>query len=109
MDAPIVGGLLAFLGGAAIAALNFYINLRTLRRKPQALASMSMVRQVLNVGYLVAVFLLAKVLPWDYIPLLVGAAVGLTVPAFLLSLYLAKLNDAKSVPAESEKGEETNE
>lgn len=109
MGAPIIGGLLAFLGGAAVSALNFWINLRTLRRKPQALASMAIVRQLLNVGYLVGVFFLAKLLPWDYLPLLLGAAIGLTVPAFLLSLYLAKLNDAQSVPAESEKGEETNE
>lgn len=94
MEAPIVGGALAFLGGAAVSALNYCINLRTLRKKPAALANVSIVRQLLNVGYLAAVFFLARVLPWDYLPLLLGAAIGLTAPAVLLSLRLARINDA---------------
>lgn len=109
MNAPIVGGLLAFLGGAAVSLLNYWINYRTLKRKPAALASMSVVRQLLSVGYLAAVFLLAKVLPWDYMPLLLGAAIGLTVPSVLLSMRLAKLNDAHRFGEENAKGEESHE
>lgn len=96
MDSPIVGGLLAFLGGCAVAWLNYRVNLRTLRKKPEALASMSVVRQLLNVAYLAAVFLLRKVLPWDAAELLIGAAAGLTLPSILLALRLAKQNDREN-------------
>ncbi len=110
MDSPIFGGLLAFLGGAAISVLNYFINLQILRKKPSMLASTAVLRQILNVGYLAAVFFLARVLPWDHIPLLVGAAVGLTIPSFLLALRLAKINDARSSAKDEnpEKGDDSN-
>ena len=111
MDQPIVGGLLAFAGGAAVALVNFAINRRVLKRKPAASAYISIVRQVLNVAYLVLAFLLARVLPWGSTPLLVGAALGLTLPAFPLALRLAKINDSLSAAGKEEagKGEEPHE
>ena len=111
MDAPIIGGLLAFLGGACISVLNYVINLRTLKRKPSALASVAVLRQLLSVGYLAAVFFLGGVLPWDRTPLLLGAALGLTLPAILLSLRLAKQNDAMSAEKKKalEKGADSHE
>ena len=93
MEHPLIGALLAFLGGAAVALVNHSVNRRALKKKPDALASLSVLRQALSVAYLVLVYLMSRVLPWDMIPLLVGAAVGLTVPAVLLSLRLARLND----------------
>lgn len=96
MDAPLVGGLLAFLGGCAVSALNFAINLRALKKHPDRLASLSVVRQIISVAYLAAAYFLGKVLPWGYAPLLIGAAIGLTVPSVLLSLRLAKINDSLS-------------
>ena len=108
MSSPVVGGLLAFLGGCVISVLNYRINLRALKKKPELLASMSVVRQILSVCYLVAVFLLAKVLPWDHIPLLIGAALGLTIPAFLLSMKLARINDSLSADADKSSGKGEN-
>ena len=96
MGSPVVGGALAFLGGVAVSWLNYRINLRTLKKKPSALASVSVVRQLLSIGYLVLVFALAGVLPWDHMPLLLGAAVGLTIPSILLAMRLAQINDSLS-------------
>ena len=104
MSSPIVGGLLAFLGGCAVSVLNYWINLRTLKKNPAQLAGRTIVREILSVAYLVAAFLLGKVLPCGHIPLLVGAAVGLTVPSILLSFRLAKLNDAASAQADDSSG-----
>ena len=106
MSSPIVGGAVGFLIGFAIAALNYRINLRTLRKKPDQLANMSVVRQVLNVACLIAAFLLGKVLPWGQVPMLIGTALGLTIPAIFFAFRLAKLNDAASAQAEQspEKG-----
>ena len=110
MDSPLIGGLLAFLGGAAISVLNYRINLRILKKAPSYLTHAAILRQLLSVGYLAAAFFLARVLPWDYVPLLVGAAAGLTLPAILLSLRLAKVNDSLSSGTgdSSEKGVDSN-
>ena len=111
MSSPVVGGLLAFLGGSTVSWLNYVINARTLKNKPSALASVSVVRQLLSVGYLVLVFALAGVLPWGHMPLLLGAAVGLTIPSILLAVLLAKRNDSmkKKRPMEAGKGDDGNE
>ena len=112
MGNPIVGGILAFLGGAVISAVNYGINLTILKKNPALLASLGIVRQLLNVGYLVLVFFLSKRLPWELLPLLIGAAVGLTVPSFLLSMRLARKNESlssqQSKPS-SEKGADLDE
>lgn len=94
MASPILGGLLAGLGGCAVAALNDWINRRTLKNDPDRLPSMSIVRELLSLAYFVAVYLLRVILPWETLPLLIGAALGLTIPSILFSLRLAKLNDA---------------
>ena len=106
MDAPVIGAALAFLGGTAVAAVNYAINLRTLRKNPAALASVSILRQALNVAYLVAVFFLCRVLPWGSVPLLLGAALGLTIPSFLFAFLLARVNDRqKAAQSEAKEGD----
>ena len=107
MDSPFVGALFAFLGGAAVSSLNFAINLRILRKKPSALAGASILRQVLSIAYLAAVFLLSRSLPWGSVPLLLGAAVGLTLPAIGYAFLLARINDRRSAEqTETEEGDE---
>jgi len=107
MEAPFIGGMLAFLGGTVISAINFAVNLLVLRWKPSALPSMSVVRQVLSIGYLAAVFFLSQVLPWEHVPLLLGAALGLTIPAFLFSFLLARINDRqKARQSQATEGDE---
>lgn len=104
MSSPLTGAFLAFLGGAVIAGVNYGINLRALREKPSSLASLSTLRQLLSVGYLAAVYLLTPSLPWDLTPLLVGAALGLTIPAILFAFRLSRAHSA----AADERGDDTN-
>jgi len=104
MWVQILGGVLAFLGGTGVSALNYAINLRTLKKKPDAIPNMSMVHQVLSVVYFVAAYLVGRHTPCGHVPVLVGAAVGLTIPNILLSMHLAKKNDAMN--GQSVKGED---
>ena len=76
MDQPLVQGLLAFLGGAAVSGLNALLSARLLEKKPAAFASFSAVRQLFNVAYLVLVFFGSRALGWDVTAPLVGAALG---------------------------------
>ena len=102
MDAPIIGAVLAVLGGCVIAVINDRLNRWAIWKKPGLLGSVSVLREMLNVAYLVAVYLLRSVLPWALAPLLIGAAVGLTVPSILFSLRLAKENDAMNAKKKEE-------
>ena len=54
------------------------------------------------------VFLLGRAMSWELFPLLLGAALGLTIPAFFFAARLVKLNDAlhTKTPAEQKKGDE---
>lgn len=95
----------AFLGGAAVAYLNYRINLRALRKKPDMLASLSIVRELLSVLYLLLVYVFSARVPGGRVPMLIGAAVGLTVPSVLLSLRLAKISEAAAAQPEELSGE----
>ncbi len=109
MDQPLVQGLLAFLGGAAVSGLNALLSARLLNRKPSAYASFSAVRQLFNVAYLVLVFFGSRALGWDVTAPLVGAALGLTAPSMVFAMLLARRNDKRSKSASADKkGEDLN-
>ena len=94
LDSPIAAGVIALLGGGAVAWLNYRINLRTLKKNPSAIASMSTARQFISVAYLILVYVVAGALGVDRMAPLLGAALGLTIPSILLAVRLAKINDS---------------
>ena len=65
-----------------------------------------LVRQLLNFGYLAAVFLVAPYTPWDRIWLLVGAVAGLTLPNFVFTFLLLRQLNAKGDDGSHNKGGE---
>lgn len=107
---PILSTLLSFLGGALVAYLNYRVNLRALRKKPNSLGQLSVVREILSVVYFVAVYYLSARVPGGRVAMLVAAAVGLTVPSVLLSLKLSKIAEEMAQQANdlSEEGEDMN-
>lgn len=86
----IVGAALAALTGVLISLINHRLSLMMLKKNPNMLAMMSMPRQVINIAYLLAVYFLAPMTPWDRVPLLVGAVVGLTGSMFFFTHALLK-------------------
>lgn len=87
------GAFLAFLLGAAIAAVNYGFSRFVLKKHPEKFALTPVLRMVLQVGYLAAVFFLAPYTPWDRLWLLVGACLGVTLPMIGFTYRLVKLND----------------
>jgi len=85
VENPIVGAFLAALIGAVIAYLNYRISLLILKKSPQLTAYISIPRQFVNIAYLAAVYFAAPFTPWGLMELLVGAAIGITVPMFVLT------------------------
>lgn len=90
MENAFVGGALAFAVGAAVAVGNFLITQKFLKSKNSSLGAVSMIRQLVNVGYFVLLYFLAEHLPWDVFPLLIGGALGITLPMLILTPVLMK-------------------
>ena len=106
MSHSLIGAALAFLGGAVIALLNAWLTGLVLRKKPSVFSSFFAVRQILNIAYLALVYYLSRFLPWGLAPLLLGAAIGLTVPSFFFTARLTKHNDELHKKNSSPKGDD---
>ena len=104
MGSDLLGGLLTFAVGGLLAYGNFCLTKRMLQKKDGAsgVGAVSILRQVINVAYLVLVYFLAPKLPCGMIALLVGAVLGLTIPMFLFTLRLAKLTKPAGGEAQTE-------
>lgn len=85
------GFLFALLGGGAVALLNYLFSRAVLLRKPAFFPSFSVIRQILNIGYLVFLWFIYPKTPWDVTPLLFGGVLGVTGPMFFFTARLARL------------------
>jgi len=90
MEHWIFGALLTFLAGAAVSFLNYCISRTVMRKKPDAYPMTTVVRQITNVAYLAAVYFITPYTPWGLVPLLIGAALGSTLPMFCFTYLLVK-------------------
>ena len=95
MENAFIGAAFAAAGGVLIAFVTDWISRAALARNPATLPSFFIVRQILNIAYLAALYFLARVLPWGVLPLLIGGALGITVPSFFFARRLVRLNDAR--------------
>lgn len=95
MESGVTGFVVALAGGVAIAAANACISRAAYFQNESRLTACFLVRQLLNVGYLVALYFLSDILPWDAVPLLLGGALGLTLPSFYFVRRMVARNDAE--------------
>lgn len=106
MENPIVGGLLAFAAGFAVSAANFLISRAARRRaacrhakdgaaQTRAILYPSLIRQLLCLVFLVALYFAAPYLPWERTPLLIGGALGITLPLIFFTALLLRGDTAE--------------
>ena len=81
--------------GAVIAYVNYIISKHLLKNKPDLYAAGQVIRQIIQIGYLVLLFTLGGYTPWEPVWLLVGGVLGITIPMFYFTFKLVKLNDKK--------------
>lgn len=107
MAQSLPGALLAMVLGIGVALLNYALTRSVLRKKPDRVAAFFSVRQIINVAYLAGVYFLSALLPWNRTVVLLGAALGLTVPSMLLATRLSRTPTAGQDGNETDKkGEE---
>lgn len=100
----ILGAALAFATGAAIAALNYAVSRYLLTKRPSMYAGMQIIWQPVQIAYLGALVLLGGYTPWNWLWLLAGGCLGITLPKFWFTYRLVKLNDSLHEKEESSDG-----
>lgn len=104
MQTNFFGAILAFGVGVFIAAVNYKFSQYVLRKHTSKYAIMQIVRQFLQIAYLIVLFVASKYTPWDMEWLLVGGVIGITLPMFWFTYQLVKLNNTLSGKEESDNG-----
>ena len=94
IETNIFGAALAFVAGAAIAALNYAVSRCLLIKRPSMYAGIQIAWQPVQIAYLGALVLFGGYTPWDRLWLLVGGCLGITLPKFWFTYRLVKLNDS---------------
>lgn len=105
MNTDIIGGIITLLSGAIVSVLNYLLSRYLLLKHTDKYAFSTLLRQVIQIGYLVGVYFVGNSLTSCNITyLLVGAVLGVTVPMFFFTHSLVKLNETLKSNKE-EKGE----
>ena len=104
MITNIIGAVIAAVIGFLIAFANYVFSKKVLLKSPKKYSGTFVVRQIIQVAYLVLVYFIgSKTQIADLTYLLVGAVAGMTIPMFFFTKKLISVNDAtKTNKAEKE-------
>mgnify|MGYP004506050583 FL=1 len=93
MEHWFIGAMITCLFGILVSFANYRLSVRLLVKNPASIQISTPARQILNIGYLAAVYFLAPYTPWDRIAMLVGAVVGVTGGLFYFTYRLVRRMD----------------
>lgn len=91
MPSGIIAAFAALLGGVLIAFINYLISRYVLMKRASLFSSVSLVHQILNVAYIVALYFIAVKTGINLIYMLAGGALGITLPMLIFVPQLIKL------------------
>ncbi len=104
MDTNIFGAALAFCIGLIIAAMNYALSKYVLKNQPARYALTQIVRQLIQIAFLVVLFVFGEYTPWDRVWLLIGGGLGITLPMIWFTYRLVTLNDSLKRKEDSSDG-----
>lgn len=105
MKLDIAGAAAAAALGVVVAVVNYLLSKQVLLKAPDKYALITVVRQMVQIGFLAAVYFIGQKLEnADVTYLLIGAVVGMTVPMLYFTKKLLKLNDSKKGKEVSDNG-----
>ena len=97
MNHNIIGAIVAAIAGVVIALINYIFSKKVLINAPEKYSLITVVRQILQVGFLVVVYFTGtKTQLADPVYLLVGAVLGMTVPMIYFTKKLLLINEAEA-------------
>ena len=95
MSHNIIGAFVTAVIGLLIAFINYSFSKKVLEKAPDKYALITVVRQILQIGFLAIVYLIgAKIQVADVVYLLVGAVLGMTAPMFYFTKKLLTFNES---------------
>ena len=100
----IIGAAVCALAGFFIAYGNYLLSRKILETHPEKFALATVARQLIQVGYLIAVYFIGSGLPVSLAFLLTGAVAGMTAPMLFFTKKLVAFNDG--LAAKKKCGEE---
>ncbi len=103
MENDFIGAAAAFAAGVLISFCNYKISEYFLKNCPDKFSFVSVVRQLIQVLFIVALFFGAKYTPWDRTFVLLGGALGITIPMLIFTSRLLKTNKSVSKTEKTEK------
>jgi ABC-type maltose transport system permease subunit len=93
MNSNIIGVVVAIIVGFLIALINYFLSKMVLLKAPEKYSLVTVVRQVLQICFLVIVYFIGdKIQEVNTIALLVGAVLGMTLPMICFTKKLLSLN-----------------
>ena len=93
MNQNIIGAVVAAAVGVGIAFVNYLISKAVLAKSPDKYSITTVMRQIIQVGFLVIVYFAGEKTEYDPIYLLIGAVLGITLPMFLFTKKLLSFNE----------------
>lgn len=106
MGKDIIAAAVAFAAGVLVAALNYLISKAVLQKSPEKFSFVTILRQVIQIAFLVLAFFASQKLELNMVYPFVGAVVGLTVPMLFFTKKLVSFNE-KLKSENKKKGDET--
>jgi F0F1-type ATP synthase assembly protein I len=106
MVTDIIGVIIAVLCGFLVAVLNYFLSKTVLEKAPAKYSLITIVRQVLQIGFLVVVYFTGtKTQLADPVYLLIGAVLGMTIPMVYFTKKLLSFNKTTDTKKEEKEGE----
>ncbi len=106
MNENIVGAVVSFALGIVVAYVAFLISKARLLKQPEKFAFSTILRQIVQLFYLASVYFVSKFTPWNTWYMLIGAALGVTVPMIYFTQKLLQLNQSINTKNNKKEGDE---
>lgn len=105
----IIGAAITLLLGIAVSLINFLLSRFILKKFPDKYAFSTIFRSLLQVVFLVAVYLVGKNSAVNIFYLLIGGVLGLSIASFFFTFKLLNLNKESIKKTDSENRETSKE
>ena len=93
MISNIIGAVVVAVVGVGVAFVNYLISKTVLTKIPDKYSATTVLRQIVQIAFLVIVYFISKKTNYDPMYLLVGAVLGITVPMFIFTKKLLTFNE----------------
>ncbi len=104
INSNIFGAVLAFCVGVLIASVGYFLLKLVLKKYPKSYIAAQFFKQLIQIGYLFALFFFGDKTPWSAMWLLVGGCLGITLPMIFFTSSLLKVNKSSNEKEGSRNG-----